>query len=534
MNNRLSQTGQRYFCVPPATLRWFVTVLLIVGIVLRLVNLDLKVYAHDEVYTSLRVSGYVGEEVSEAIRDRYLTIEELLQYQDPGDRSWGDTLHSLATHPEHPPLFYLLERGWISIFGSSVTSFRALPAVISLFLFPAIYWLCLELFESPTTGWFAIGLLAVSPFHVLFAQEARQYSLWALLTIVSSAALLRGMRTQNASMWWLFWVSSMLNFYTALLAPLLTFGHGLYVLVMEKWRPTKTVRRFVVAAVAAGIGFLPWLYVVYTGWTTFQTKTGWLNNDKTLPHLIRLWGLHLNTVFVDVPLGPETFGSRAISIAATLLVLLAFGQLIRKSSLRVWLLPVSAFVFTSFPLILSDILKDGQRSSQTRYFAPALIVLVVVTADMLARWWTSDRRRPQQIGTGLLCVLLTCGVLSSVKIAMSDVWWNKAVSFTVPEESRFINQYEDPLIVAGTSSISMGNLIALGHKLDPDTQLYIAVDTMPEIPEDAEPVFLSYANDDLKEYLRQTEGAQLDRVAETGVYLRWVRRPSEELAEGDS
>ncbi|MGK7910147.1 MAG: hypothetical protein AB4050_01495, partial [Synechococcus sp.] len=361
-----------------------------------------------------------------------------------------------------------------------------------------------------------------------------QYSLWALLTIVSSAALLRGMRTQKSGMWWLFWASSMLNFYTALLAPLLTFGHGLYVLVLEKGRPTQTVRRFVLAAVAAGVAFLPWLYVVYTGWATFQTKTGWLNNDKTLPHLMRLWGLHLNAVFVDFPLEPESFSSRGISIAATLLVTVAFIQLVRNSPLRSWLLPVSAFVFTSFPLILSDIVREGQRSSQTRYFAPALIVLVVVVADMLARLWTSDRRRSQQLGAGLLCVLLTCGVLSSVTIAMSDVWWNKVVSFTVPEESRFINQYEDPLIIAGTSSISMGNLISLGHKLDPDTQLYIAVNTMPEIPEDAEPVFLSYATDDLKDYLRETEGAQLDRVAEQGVYLRWVRRPSAEMAEGGS
>ena len=527
MKDKSYKTSQRYFSVPPAALRWFVAVVLIVGIVLRLVNLDLKVYAHDEVYTSLRVSGYVGEEVGEAIRDRYLTVEELLAYQDPGDRNWGDTLNSLATHPEHPPLFYLLERGWISVFGSSVTAFRALPAFISLLIFPALYWLCLELFEAPVTGWFALALLAVSPFHVLFAQEARQYSLWALLTVVSSAALLRGMRTKSIGMWGLFWASSLLNFYTALLAPLLTFGHALYVAVMEKGRPTQTVRRFVIAAVAAGLGFLPWLYVVFTGWATFQTKTGWLNNDKTLAHLARLWGLHLNSVFVDLPLPVESFGSRAISVAATILVFVAVLQLIRKSPLRVWLLPVSVVALTSLPLILSDILKDGQRSSQTRYFAPALVMLIVIVADMLARWWTSDRRRPQQFGAGLLCFLLTCGVASSVTIAMSDVWWNKAVSFTVPEEARFINQYEQPLIIAGTSSISMGNLIALSHKLNPNTQLYISVDTLPDIPADAEPVFLSYATDELKDYLREREGAQLDRVAETGVYLRWVRRPSD-------
>ncbi len=68
---------------------------------------------------------------------------------------------------------------------------RSLPAIISLLAFPCIHWLCLELFEESITGSVAIAVIAVSPFHLAYAQEARQYSLWVLITLLSSEALLR-------------------------------------------------------------------------------------------------------------------------------------------------------------------------------------------------------------------------------------------------------------------------------------------------------------------------------------------------------
>jgi hypothetical protein len=39
------------------------------------------------------------------------------------------------------------------------------------------------------------ALIAVSPFHVAYSQQAREYSLWTLLILISSALLLRGLRT---------------------------------------------------------------------------------------------------------------------------------------------------------------------------------------------------------------------------------------------------------------------------------------------------------------------------------------------------
>uniref|UniRef100_A0ACD5GQT7 Glycosyltransferase family 39 protein n=1 Tax=Desertifilum tharense IPPAS B-1220 TaxID=1781255 RepID=A0ACD5GQT7_9CYAN len=150
---------QKQWQLPPPGLHLLIVTLLLLGVFFRLSHLDLKVYAHDEVFTSLRVAGYDAERVTQRVfSGEVLTAVDLLQYQRLSpDLGWGDTFRALMGNPEHPPLYYLMSRLWVQVFGSSVATFRALSATISLLSFPALYWLCLELFGSARVGWIAIA-----------------------------------------------------------------------------------------------------------------------------------------------------------------------------------------------------------------------------------------------------------------------------------------------------------------------------------------------------------------------------------------
>jgi uncharacterized membrane protein len=175
--NKLKQT----WAMPPTYLRAIIAILLILGVFFRFVNLDRKVYWYDETFTSLRTSGYTEIEViKDFLSPQIRRIEEVQKYQHlNSEKTLSDTIKSLATEDsQHPPIYYVLARFWAQLFGDSVILMRILPALISLLVFPCIYWLCLELFESSLTGWFAVGLMAISPLQVLYAQEAREYSLW--------------------------------------------------------------------------------------------------------------------------------------------------------------------------------------------------------------------------------------------------------------------------------------------------------------------------------------------------------------------
>ncbi len=95
---------------------------LALGIFFRATNIGQKVYWHDEVFTSIRAAGYTGEEIiAEVFTGNPISPDTLLQYQQ---LNWGETWYSLTTHPEHPPLYYLLARLFMELFGSKGTAFK--------------------------------------------------------------------------------------------------------------------------------------------------------------------------------------------------------------------------------------------------------------------------------------------------------------------------------------------------------------------------------------------------------------------------
>lgn len=189
----------------PRWIKTFAIALLVVGIALRFVNLDRKIYWYDETLTSLRIFGHTRTELEETFRGQVVPVSDLLQFQHPQpDKGWNDTLDALKGNAEHPPLYYLLARLWASIFGSSIAAMRSFPAVTSLLAIPCIYWLSVELFAAPLTGWVAMAIAAVAPFQVLYAQEAREYALWIVIILFSCAAFLRALRLNTRSSWLLY------------------------------------------------------------------------------------------------------------------------------------------------------------------------------------------------------------------------------------------------------------------------------------------------------------------------------------------
>ena len=80
---------------------------------------------------------------------------------------------------QHPPLYYSLLHIWIRLFGSLEGTVRTLSALASVLTIPVFYAACRRLLDGPTAA-IAAFILAVSPFHVQFAQETRMYALLTL------------------------------------------------------------------------------------------------------------------------------------------------------------------------------------------------------------------------------------------------------------------------------------------------------------------------------------------------------------------
>jgi mannosyltransferase len=89
----------------------------------------------------------------------------------------------VATVDQHPPLYYALLHAWVRVFGDGEAGVRMLSALCGTLTIPMVYLLGRRVADE-RVGLVGALILAVSPFHVRFSQEARMY---AVLTL--SAAL---------------------------------------------------------------------------------------------------------------------------------------------------------------------------------------------------------------------------------------------------------------------------------------------------------------------------------------------------------
>lgn len=106
-----------------------------------------------------------------------------------GRQPVGEMLDWLVRIDQHPPLYYLLLHIWMRL-GDGEAVVRALSALCSTLTIPVIYLLGRRLADRKL-GLLAALILAVSPFHVHFAQEARMYALLALNASLALYALTR-------------------------------------------------------------------------------------------------------------------------------------------------------------------------------------------------------------------------------------------------------------------------------------------------------------------------------------------------------
>jgi hypothetical protein len=116
-----------------------------------------------------------------------------------------DFWHIVTTAEANMSPYYLLLRGWIG-FSDAAWWVRLLSALMGVATVPVVYWIGKELF-SPRAGILAALLLAINPFALRYAQEARSYSLLVLLVSVSFLAFFSYIK-QPSRFWSLCYVLS--------------------------------------------------------------------------------------------------------------------------------------------------------------------------------------------------------------------------------------------------------------------------------------------------------------------------------------
>lgn len=116
--------------------------------------------------------------------DKGLWLDEAFSVWLAG-HSLSDLYGWIVRIDQHPPLYYTLLHFWMWL-GDSETTVRSLSALIGTLTIPVIFLIGRRMAGSGV-GLIAAFILALSPFHVRFAQETRMYT---LLTFNASVAIL--------------------------------------------------------------------------------------------------------------------------------------------------------------------------------------------------------------------------------------------------------------------------------------------------------------------------------------------------------
>lgn len=464
------QASPRWVARSPHWIAGVVVMAIAIGLAARGIHLEAKFFWVDEVHTTLRISGYTKEAVTDAIfHGQPVTAASLQQYQRPNpQKDVGDVLAALAQHPEHPPLYYLLARWWMQL-GSpgpnlDIGWLRSLSVAWGLLALPALYWCCWELFASRLVASLALVVVAVSPLHIFYAQEAREYSLWTVTILAATAALLRALNRRSFRAWGLYGLTLGVGLYTHLLFGLVAIAHSLYLIGLGYWRQPTVARAYGWTLAIAVLAFLPWVVVGVQQLDQIRAVAAATAAATSLDYLIGAWSRNLNRVF---------FGTDLAS-ANLLLVLLTFWAgyvLVRHAPRRAWLLVLALVGINALALMIPDLLTGGIRSVRIRYLIPAYLGIQIAIAHLFAVQLNHPRRWQRWVGRGLVALVISGSVAAAIASIPNPVNWTKSDKAPYyPQIVQTINAGDRPLIISDTSATYV---LALSDRLQPDRTLVL-------------------------------------------------------------
>jgi len=537
MNTKSIQNGR----LPRISLKILIVVILITGIFFRFTNLDRKVYSFDESITSLRISGYTWTEmVEQDFQGKTISVADLQRkYQQINpEKNWLDTVKGLATEePQLSPLYFILARFWVQLFSPQVGTVRSLSAWMSLLVFPSIYWLCWELFRCASVGWMAVTIVAVSPFHVLYAQEARPYMMFAVFVLLSNAILLRAIALQKSpatsklskAVWSIYAIALTLGLYSSLLFFLVIFAHAIYVIIKENGRFGKTLITYLVATAIATILFTPWIWILFYNAPKIEATVGLPRISLSFLSSLKPLILITSRMFIDthwaggvVKLCSSGIATNLIRLIVVSVLLLAIAHsiysLCRSTPKRVWLFVLTAIGITAIVLI-------AVRGVTDRYMVPYILGIQLAVAYLFtAKIAAATNPRQQKLWQLGLIALISSGIVSCAVSSQSQLWWNKYPSSTKynPQIAAIINQAQKPLVITHGGNNITGKILSVSYLLKPQAQLLLAV--KPEqvkIPDGFSDVFLYRATEALQFELEKVQKYKITPIYQPSDVWLW-------------
>lgn len=313
------------------------------------------------------------------------------------------------------PLILFFWHGFVDqipgvVMGSERSDFflRLLPLFFGVLVVPLTFFAGRYLTGDPKAGLFASLLVAISPFHIYYAQELRPHTLYVLLVLAAQLYSFRALQEDRIRLWVLAVVLSSLSFYAYYFSAFYMVSINLYVLLFAALYRAQ-MKRWILSQVCLGIALIPALVLaLFTFEIYTRSKAHWV----PFPTL-RTVGITLKNFFAGY--SPEPLVYWPLFLLAGAMCLAGLAGLRSKPRVAVFLVFMSVGT-----LLIETIFWNLQNFSFYTYraqlaYSPTLFIL----AGAGISWM-----KPRWLGwaTAGLMVLLTAPTLADHYAQRLHVW----------------------------------------------------------------------------------------------------------------
>ena len=361
-----------------------------------------------------------------------LSVGLLLRLRDLGNRSlWVDELFSVGLAAQSPAtiltvlygeeanmaLYYAFMYVWSFIVGPAASeTWMRLPSVLfGVAGLWALYRLGTRL-HGPGTGLLAAGFAAVNAYHIEMSEEARAYTLWALLATLSWDALVDALDTGERRAWLRYVAWTTVAFYAHFFTLFVIAAQVVVVAMRSRVSEWRVLVVCGVCVAALCVPFLPFFLVNSDGSQILHVRRSDLGD---LTDLLRLFAGASNPLIV------------AYSALAAVGVLVGLYQASRAPSRTAFGRALVPLLWLLVPVLTLFLLSYVKPMFKERYLFGAMPAFPLLAAiGVMALRPVLVRPLAALLIVGLACVPIANGL----EIRQSENW-RGAVAY-LEEQSR--------------------------------------------------------------------------------------------------
>jgi|GEM_PF-1328455 len=394
---------------------WILAVIVLVGAVLRLINLGAEPYWHDEI-------------LSLDIATHFESVRTMLRY--------------IGEVEFHPPLYYVLLSLWTGLWGTGEIAVRSLSVIFGLAVIVLTYLAGVRMLGSRKAGLAAALVTALLPMQVEYSQEARPYIFFCLCGLLCALAVWE--RSGRRGRYWLaaYVLSAVAGLYLHysflfVFAPLAAW----WLLDSLFWEPAEGRSRRLItwigAQAAVAVGFFFWvdslLYKVFLGQYVI------MGMPRTIPALRtpEFFDVLIHDVIWMSKLGVMTKIEALAPLIAKVLLVLVVVAVLRKVDVRSkthgrpllfigWMFLVPIVLFFLSP----------QAVPYSTIFYRHVIFATVPFALLLGYLFANLRTRH---ALAFMAVFVATLIPVTSAVVDNDFKWDQ--DHRVEEAAQFINEY---------------------------------------------------------------------------------------------